>query len=271
MKPMYTYGAKPTQRLLTIKDLQDSRGIRKHTMATAVSRDEAEACALAGIDTISCDFDDYDAVRAGAPHSLIITALPPTQFATQDDILRAALSVMERGSDALYTSRGLRTVEMLAREGFSVMSHIGNLPRHSTKYGGLKAVGKTAESAHEILERFRQLEDAGAFGVEVELIAGRAMEELVKQTNLVTFSIGAGSAGDVIFLFTCDICGETEKLPRHAKAYGDLRPLLDAVQTERIRALSAFRNDVENGAFPAEEHSAKMSDEELAAFVKGLS
>lgn len=132
MKNMYTYGSQPTQRLLTIKDLQDNKGIQKYTMVTAVNRAEAEACAAAGIHTISCDYDDYDEVRAGAPNTLIITALPPTQFTTNDDILRAGFSAMERGSDGLYTCRGRRTIEMLAHEGFAVMSHIGVLPPFDT-------------------------------------------------------------------------------------------------------------------------------------------
>ncbi|WP_350336234.1 3-methyl-2-oxobutanoate hydroxymethyltransferase [Coralliovum pocilloporae] len=267
---MYTYGMQPTQRLLTIKDLQDNKGIRKYSMATAISRDEAEACAAAGIHTISCDYDDYDVVRAGAPNALIITALPPTQFATDEEILRAALSVMERGSDALFTTRGLRSIEKLAHEGFSVMSHIGVSPRHSTRYGGMKAVGKTVESAKEVQRRFRQLEDAGAFGVEVELIAGETLAEISKRSSLVTFSIGAGAGADVIFLYTNDICGETETLPRHAKSYGNLAAILKEAQAERIKALTAFHEDVLSGGFPTADHAAKVTPDTLAAFVAEL-
>ncbi|WP_371229012.1 3-methyl-2-oxobutanoate hydroxymethyltransferase [Roseovarius sp. 2305UL8-3] len=267
MKNMYTYGSQPTQRLLTIKDLQDNKGKQKYTMVTAVNRAEAEACAAAGIHTISCDYDDYDEVRAGAPSTLIITALPPTQFTTNDDILRAGFSAMERGSDGLYTCRGLRTIEMLAHEGFAVMSHIGVLPRHSTRYGGMKALGKTMQSALEVQERFRQLEDAGAVAVEVELIAGDALAEISKRSKLITFSIGAGGGGDVIFLYTNDICGETINPPRHAKSYGNLAAILKQAQAERIRALTAFQEDVQLGGFPKAQHSAKIPAEELEALI----
>ncbi len=270
MKNLYTYGAQPTQRLLTIKDLQDSKGKKRHSMATAINREEAEACAAAGIDTISCDFDDYDEVRAGAPHSLIITALPPTQFTTNDDILRAGLSVMDRGSDGLYTCRGLSSIEILAKEGIGVMSHIGVNPRNSTLYGGLKALGKDVPSALELQERFRRLEDAGAFGVEVELIAGDTMAEINTRTNLVTFSIGAGGGADVIFLYTNDICGETENPPRHAKAYGNLAAILKEAQAERIKALSAFKEDILAGGFPEARHSGKVDANVLAEIVTAL-
>ena len=267
---MYTYGMRPTQRLLTIKDLQDNKGLRKFSMATAISRDEAEACAEAGIDTISCDFDDYDAVRAGAPNSLIITALPPAQFTTTEEILRAGISAMDRGSDALFTGRGLRHIEALAHEGIAAMSHIGMSPRHSTRYGGLKAVGKTADSAREVLTRFRQLEDAGAFGVEVELIAADTLAEISKRSSLITFSIGAGAGADVIFLYTNDICGETINPPRHAKSYGNLAAILEQAQAERVKALKAFHKDAHSGGFPLAEHAPKIAPEELAAFVAHL-
>ena len=58
----------------------------------------------------------------------------------------------------------------------------------------------------------RKVWDAtGTFGIEVELIADRTMEKISKRSNFVTFSISAGSSGDVIFLYTCDICGEVKK------------------------------------------------------------
>ena len=96
------------------------------------------------------------------------------------------------------------------------------------------------------------------------------MEEISKRSNLVTFSSGAGSSGDVIFLYTCDICGKVEKQPRHARVYGNLRPLIQAMQDERIRALSTFRSEVREGKFPRPDTTPKISEEELAAFFNGL-
>ncbi len=59
-------------------------------------------------------------------------------------------------------------VEMLANQGFSVQGHVGMVPNLSTQYGGIRTVGKTAEEAVEILKDIKRLEDAGAFGAEVE-------------------------------------------------------------------------------------------------------
>ena len=65
--------------------------------------------------------------------------------------------------------------------------------------------------------------DAGAFAAEVECVATEALAEIGPRSKLVTHSIGAGSAGDIIFMFLVDICGETERPPGHARAFANLR------------------------------------------------
>ena len=70
----------------------------------------------------------------------------------------------------------------------------------------------------------------------------------------------------MIFLFTSDICGETERRPRHARAWGDLSRLRRAVRDERIKALSGFRAAVTSGVFPAASEIAGIADAELAEF-----
>ena len=266
MKDLYTYGMQPVQRNLTIADLQRKRGQRKFTQVTADTVSEAAAAAAAGIDTLSCGLDEYDAVRAGAPNMLIITALPVTDYISETEVVGAALRVMEAGSDAVFTARGLHLVEAIARENIPVMSHIGMSPRKSTQYGGLLAQGKTADSAMRLLQQFHDLENAGAFGVEVELIAAEALKEISQRSKLVTFNLGCGSGGDVVFLYSCDILGEAERVPRHAKAYADLRSLHDQVQSTRIDAYRAFQAEVVDGSFPQASHSVKMPEDELEEF-----
>jgi 3-methyl-2-oxobutanoate hydroxymethyltransferase len=129
---------------------------------------------------------------------------------------------------------------MLADEQIPGMGHLGLVPRKSTWVGGIRAVGKTSAEALALWDRFRRLEDAGAFAVECEIIAAPVMAEINRRTGLVTVSLGSGPDADVMFLFTTDICGESSRLPRHARAWGDLARLHKAVREERIRALVGF-------------------------------
>jgi 3-methyl-2-oxobutanoate hydroxymethyltransferase len=271
VKNIYTYGDQPVKRNLTVADLQQQRGKKKFTQVTADTFEEAAAAAAAGIDTISCGLNEYSCVRAGAPDLFITTALLPTEFIGEDDIIRAALKVMEAGSDAIFTGRSLRIIEALAKEGVPVMGHIGMRPRFSTWYGSLNVRGKSAEDASALHQQFRDLEDAGAFAVEVELVAQEALLEISRRTNLVTFCLGSGSAGDVDFLFACDALGETERLPRHAKAFGNLRVLHEQLQQSRIEAFSAFQQAVETGAYPTSEQSSSMLPGEWEKFLHQLS
>ena len=176
------------------------------------------------------------------------------------------------GADAVYTLRSLRMVSMLAEMNMPVMGHLGLVPRHSTWTGGLRAVGKTAEEALELYRDFKRLEDAGAFAVEVEVVPEEVLAEITNRTSLVTFSIGAGSAGDVQFLFFHmeDVCGDSQTPPRHAKAYADLRALRRKISAERIRALKAFRRDVESGGYPGRGHTVRMDPVEFDKFREGM-
>ena len=127
-----------------------------------------------------------------------------------------------QGADAVITARGYEMVRMLAAESIPVVGHVGFVPRKSTWVGSVRAVGKTAAEALDLWDRFRRLEDAGAFAVECELVTADVLSEINGCTSLVTISLGSGGDADVIFLFASDICGEKAKQPRHARAWGDL-------------------------------------------------
>ncbi|MDC1287535.1 3-methyl-2-oxobutanoate hydroxymethyltransferase [Gammaproteobacteria bacterium] len=270
LKNIYTYGGKPAQRNLTVADFIHDRGIRKFTSTVPGTQEEAEACAAAEIDHLSVWNTLTSVIRTGAPNTFINAALPMSQYVTRDEILRAAMRAAEAGADSVQTPRSLEIVEMLAKEGLSVQGHLGLIPRCSTQVGGLRIIGKTAQEALDLLQQFRQLEEAGAFAVEVECVASNALAEIRKHSNLVMHSIGAGSAGDVILLYLEDICGDVENPPRHARAFGDLRTIRKQLASKRIHALSAFQQAVVNGEFPGTAESVSMPENEYAELLETL-
>ena len=66
------------------------------------------------------------------------------------------------------------------------MGHLGFVPKKSSLYGGIRAVGKTAEEAAALWEQFQRLEEAGAFAVECELIPEKVMSEISRRTGMAT-------------------------------------------------------------------------------------
>ena len=270
MKCIYTYGGRPARRNLTVADLVALKGNTKLCQTCPATEEEAAACAAAGIDVLNTSDADLPAVRAGAPETFTIADLPMTAHLTPDDILRAAVRAAEAGADAVYTPRSLRTVEMLASEGLAVQGHLGLVPRLSTQRGGLRIVGKTAAEAIELAEDFRRLEDAGAYAAEVECVATEALAEIGPRSKLVTHSIGAGSGGDVIFMFLVDICGESERPPGHARAFADLPSIRQRLAEERRRALREYRSAVMDGSYPDAETSVSMLPNEHANLLEAL-
>jgi len=273
MKRIYTYGHEQVQRNITVGDIIENKGNGvKMTQVTAQNRDEAEILSDQNIDMIITGSDSYEDVRRGAPNTFITAALFAGRFITKDDILRGAIEVAMKGADSVLTPRSPEIVEMLANEGMHVQGHVGMVPSNATKFGGIRTVGKTVNEALEILKDLRDLENAGAFGAEVECVAEDALIEISKHTDLVLNSLGAGAGGDVIFLFFEDIVGETKniKMPRHAKSWGDGNKILNKLNKERSKAISGFKTDVQNNNYPNPKHTISMNDGELDKLINEL-
>lgn len=271
MPRIYDWNAREAERTVTVADLRAARASgKRYTQVTADTTDEAAAAEDSGIEMLVTRARNVEAVRKGSKRLFVTAALGFSDATTQDDILRVALKALADGADAVITARGMATVSMLAAEDIPVVGHLGLVPRKSTWVGKLRAFGKNADEALELFNRFRRLEDAGAFAVECELVPARVMAAIQRRTGLVTVSLGSGPSADAIFLFTADICGEEERPPRHARAYGNLRSLRQRIKQERVNALRAFRTDVEANTFPGSSEVAEIGDDEYAAFMRAL-
>lgn len=270
MSKILTFGGKLTERNVTVADLIAGKGKKQFTETTVYNAEEAAAVAEAGIDVLRAWDPMVSETAAAAPTTFITAGIAFDAYETPDQILAAAIRAVSAGADAVYTPRGLGVVEMLAREGIPVQGHVGLVPRKSTWVGGLRGIGKTCDEAVRLFQDFKDLENAGAYAAEVELVPPEALELINPKTSIVTYSLGSGGAGDVIFLFMEDICGDVEDPPRHAKAYGELRSLRRQIREERLSALKAFKADVDAGTFPGPGKSTVMPEIEKLAFQEAL-
>lgn len=271
MTRIFSWGGLACDRHATVASLKAAKGL-SGTFAQVTAETEAEARAAedAGIEMLVCRAANVAHVRAGARGAFITAALGFANAITDDEILRTAFSALVDGADAVLTGRRLEIVSLLAAEDIPVVGHLGFVPRKSTWVGEVRAVGKSVSEAVDLYHKFRRLEEAGAFAVEAELIPARLMEEIGRRTGLVTISLGSGPAAEVAFLFMSDICGETEKVPRHARKFGDLATLHLQIATERARALTAFRAQVAQSGFPAVTETAALPAEVFDDFIRKL-
>ena len=270
MKNIYTWSVKLVQRNLTIADLKTAKGKKKFTQVRVNTIDEALAVEQAGIDMIMSNAKNVNEVRKGSNKLFLTASLFWEEFVTKDEILKGAFKALENGADAVFTPRNTEIIEMLSKEDIPVMGHLGLVPRKSSWFGGLRAIGKTPKEAHELFQKFKDYENAGAFAVEGEVIPENVMEEISNRTNMITISMGSGRKADVTYLFMEDICGETAKPLRHAKAYGNLLELKNQIETERLKALKAFKKDSISGKFPGKNQSTNMDSKQFDDFLKLL-
>lgn len=267
MTRILDYNGRDAERTVTVAAIAALKGSgRQFTQVTAGSADEAAAAEAAGIEMAVCMASAVPDVRRGSSRLFVTAAIDFGGAVTLDELLATAFEALGAGADAVITARRLDAVRLLAAEGVPVMGHLGFVPKKSTQFGGVRAVGNTAAEAVALWHQFQQLEAAGAFAVECELIPAMVMAEINRRTSMATISLGSGRHADVMFLFSSDICGESPRTPRHARAYGDVAVLQRQIAAERVKALAAFRADVISGGFPSDTEVSRIADAELAAF-----
>lgn len=257
----------------TVADLQAAKGTRQLSMLHVTTLEEAAAAEAAGIDLLSIIGPRWSPQwRAATPSTFVCVGLLYGELVTTEEYLRAAFKAMGDGADSVYCAGGLRTIEALAHEGVPVCGHAGLVPSKATWTGGFRAVGRTAESARLVYRQVKDLESAGAFAAEIEVVPGAVSAAISARTPLLLLSMGGGAEGtDAQYLFAEDVLGSnTGKIPRHAKVYRNFAAEYDRLQAERVAAFAEFDRDVKSGAYPAPEHLVGIPDDELAEFVASL-
>ncbi|MFN0317855.1 MAG: 3-methyl-2-oxobutanoate hydroxymethyltransferase [Burkholderiales bacterium] len=274
LKRVMTLGGAYGTRNYTVKDLRDQKGKRVLCETLPFSPEEAAAAEEAGIDTMKVRFDPKRpelaaAIRKAAPNTFMSFSVPLVAAASETEAVRLAYQAMELGADGIMCQWSPRFVSAAAEAGVPVQGHAGLVPRKSTWTGGLRAVGKTLDEALWIYREIKRLEEAGAWAVEVEVIPAELLVEITKRTTLLTSSIGAGSGGDIQFLFAEDILGNNAPpYPRHSKQYRNLFKLREAMQAERVGGFKDFIQDVRSGVFPGREHIIEAPEGLVKAFAE---
>ena len=263
-------------RNYTVKDIIDLKSDRQLTQTLPFTSNEAKAAEDAGIDLINTRFNYFKQetaieIRKSASKTFMSFVIPLLSVPTKDDALKHSYKAMELGADGIIFQGSLNHIEALSNAGIPVQGHIGLVPRKSTWTGGIRAVGKTIDEAKALFQNLKDLENAGAWAVECEVIPSRLMRELSSRTSLVTISIGSGNGGDVQFLFAEDILGASEgPFPRHSKQYCNLFKEAQRIQKIRVNAFKDFIDEVNTNIFPSNKFEVEVTEEFVERFFNYL-
>jgi 3-methyl-2-oxobutanoate hydroxymethyltransferase len=206
----------------------------------------------------------------GAERPLVVADMPFGSFQVSDeDAVRNGIRfVKEAGADAVKLEGAgptLSRVLALVGAGIPVMGHVGLTPQSATILGGFRAQGRTAEKARALLQDARALEAAGCFAIVLEAVPAQVAARITESLTVPTIGIGSGRGCDGQVLVFHDLLGLYDgKAPRFVKRYSDLA-------AETRSALERYAADVRSGAFPGDEHTYSIPEDELAAFEAALS
>jgi 3-methyl-2-oxobutanoate hydroxymethyltransferase len=258
-----------------VYDLPQLKGKRCLTHIHVKSPEEAAAAEAAGVDLMSCSFDSPEAqarlprLVAAAPNSFI-SAASPHGMASPEEAIRIGFRALELGASSVYCSGSPFIIAAMARERIPVVGHLGMVPRHVT-WTGYRAIGKTVAEARQLYQRMKDMENAGAYAAELEVVPHNLARFLCSQTKMLLMSLGSGTGCDTQFLFSDDILGDyEERLPRHAKAYRNFAEEHRRLQRERIGAFGEYIADVKSGQFPNQSNLVEMDEKLLQEVVDSV-
>ena len=263
-------------RNYTVRDIIDLKCEKQLTQTLPFTPNEAKAAEEAGIDLMNTRFNYVKQetaieIRNSASKTFMSFVIPLLSVPTKDDALKHSYKAMELGADGIIFQGSLNHIEALSNAGIPVQGHIGLVPRKSTWTGGIRAVGKTIDEAKALFQNLKDLESAGAWAVECEVIPSRLMKELSSRTSLVTISIGSGNGCDVQFLFADDILGASEgPFPRHSKQYCNLFKEAQRIQKIRVNAFKDFIDEVNTDIFPSNNFEVEVTEEFVDRFCNYL-
>jgi 3-methyl-2-oxobutanoate hydroxymethyltransferase len=136
-------------------------------------------------------------------------------------------------------------IEALVSAGIPVMAHCGLRPQSVHQMGGFRV----QSDEKQLLADARSAEQAGAFAIVLECMPAELAAKITQSIKIPTIGIGAGVQCDGQILVYHDLLGlNTGRMPRHAKAYADLKNVI-------VQSVTQYRDEVREGKFPGKENS----------------
>ena len=238
---------KASRKAVTLHTLRDMHARREPiTMLTAYDATFARLLDEAGVDCLLVG-DSLGMVLQGRPSTIPVTLdemayhtacvargnksawlIGDLPFGSYQQGSRQAMAssqaLMAAGAQMVKLEGGgwtAETVHFLTQRGVPVCAHLGLTPQSVHALGGYRVQGRSDDSAATLRQHARELADAGAAMLVLELVPSTLAAQVQAECpQLITIGIGAGvsTAGQVLVLH--DMLGLTRgKLPRFVRNF----------------------------------------------------
>lgn len=200
------------------------------------------------------------AVCRGAKNTLVVGDMPfmSYQVSVEEAVYNAGRLMKEGRCQAVKLEGGASVcpqIRAITNASIPVMAHIGLTPQSINAFGGFKVQGKSEEAAKKLLEDAKAVEEAGAFAVVLECVPAKLAELISKSIAIPTIGIGAGAGCDGQILVYQDMLGLfSDFTPKFVKKYANVGEMM-------TQAFRDYIADVQEGSFPAPEHTFAISED----------
>lgn len=201
------------------------------------------------------------AVARGAKNSFIIGDMPFMSYNLSiEQGLENASKMIKAGANAVKlegcNEHIISLVKRCVESGIPVLGHLGFTPQLMNTIGGHKIQGKTSDKIEAILESAKKLQEAGCFGIVLELMPSDSAKYITDNLKIPTIGIGAGAdcSGQIVVID--DILGKfTDFTPKFVKKYANLHD-------EILKGVQDYKQEVKDNIFPSNKESFELNQEE---------
>lgn len=249
--------------MLTAYDYSTAKMVDEAGINSILVGDSLGMVCLGYEDTLSVTMEDMihhtKAVARGAKEALVIADMPfmSYQASVYDAVVNAGRLVKEGHAQAVKLEGGKEVcpqIEAIVKASIPVCAHIGLTPQSIHAFGGFKVQGKGEEAARKLIEAAQAVEEAGAFAVVLECVPEALAKLVTQKVSIPTIGIGAGAGCDGQVLVYQDMLGMyADFAPKFVKVFAN-------VGEKMRKGFAAYKKEVEEGIFPAAEHTFRMDE-----------
>lgn len=251
------------QTMLTAYDYSTAKLIDAAGVNSILVGDSLGMVCLGYEDTLSVTMEDMihhtAAVARGAKNALVIGDMPflSYQTSTYDAVVNAGRLIKEGRAQAVKLEGGATVCEQIraiVNASIPVCAHLGLTPQSINAFGGFKVQGKGEQAAQKLLDDARRVQEAGAFAVVLECVPAPLAAKITEALDIPTIGIGAGAGCDGQVLVYQDMLAMfSDFTPKFVKTFANVGEAMTA-------GFKAYIEEVQNGTFPAQEHTFKMDE-----------
>lgn len=192
-------------------------------------------------------------VIRGCESAFVIADMPFMSYANIEQAIQNAARLMAEGGAQMVKLEGgaiiAETIKQLTERGIPVCAHLGLLPQSVHRLGGYRVQGRDNNSAQQLIDDAKQLQQAGADMLVLECVPAEVGAQVTAAVDIPVIGIGAGNACDGQVLVLYDMLGITSgKRPRFSHDFLSDTGAIPAAVTRYVQ-------QVKSGEFPTVEQN----------------